>query len=55
MKKYLGKIKYVILTTLIVLFLFTTVAYSGLASKLAITSEVMFRALADIRVTNIKL
>ena len=55
MKKYLGKIKYVILATLIVLFLFTTVAYSGLASKLAITSEVMFRALADIRVTNIKL
>ena len=55
MKKYLGKIKYVILSTLIVLFLFTTVAYSGLASKLAITSEVMFRALADIRVTNIKL
>ena len=56
MKKFFqGKIKILIMIAFLFLFFFNTVAYSGLASKLAITSEAMFRASADIRVTGIKL
>ena len=56
MKKFFqGKIKFLIMIAFLFLFFFNTVAYSGLASKLAITSEAMFRASADIRVTGIKL
>ena len=56
MKKFFqGKMKILIMIAFLFLFFFNTVAYSGLASKLAITSEAMFRASADIRVTGIKL
>ena len=56
MKKFLQfKLKNLIMTVFFVLFLINTVAYSGLASKLSITSDAMFRTRADIRVTGIKL
>ena len=56
MKKFFqNKIKLLISLTLLILFVFNTVAYSGLATKLAITSEAMFRPITDIRVTDIKL
>ena len=56
MKKFFqGKIKFLIMIAFLFLFFFNTVAYSGLASKLAITSEAMFRPITDIRVTGIKL
>ena len=56
MKKFFqSKIKILVVIAFLFLFFFNTVAYSGLASKLAITSEAMFRASADIRVTGIKL
>ena len=54
-KLFRNNIKYLIAVAFLFLFVFNTVAYSGLASKLAITSEAMFRASADIRVTGIKL
>ena len=40
---------------LIMCILTTTVAYSGLSTSLAITSEAIFRPTADIRITNIEL
>ena len=49
------KLKNLIITVFFALFLINTVAYSGLASKLSITSDAMFRTRADIRVTGIKL
>ena len=56
MKKFFkGKIKLLIGLTFLALFIFNTIAYSGLATKLAITSEAMFRPNVDIRITNIKL
>ena len=56
MKKFFqGKMKILIMIAFLFLFFFNTVAYSGLASKLAITSEAMFRPITDIRVTGIKL
>ena len=56
MKKFFqNKIKLLISLTFLILFVFNTVAYSGLATKLAITSEAMFRPITDIRVTDIKL
>ena len=56
MKKFFhNKIKLLISLTFLTLFLFNTIAYSGLATKLAITSEAMFRPRLDIRVTDIKL
>ena len=56
MKKiFKGKIKLLIGLTFLALFIFNTIAYSGLATKLAITSEAMFRPNVDIRITNIKL
>ena len=56
MKKFFqNKIKLLISLTLLILFVFNTVAYSGLATKLAITSEAKFRPITDIRVTDIKL
>ena len=52
MKKHQSKI----LIALSFLFImFTTVAYAGLSTSLAITSEAVFRAMADIRVTDIKI
>ena len=54
MKKFFqNKIKLLISLTFLILFVFNTVAYSGLATKLAITSEAMFRPITDIRVTDI--
>ena len=56
MKKFFqNKIKLLISLTFLILFVFNTVAYSGLATKLAITSEAKFRPITDIRVTDIKL
>ena len=56
MNKFFKKnIKILIVIAFLFLFVFNTVAYSGLASKLSITSDAMFRAYADIRVTGIKL
>ena len=56
MKKiFKEKIKLLIGLTFLALFIFNTIAYSGLATKLAITSEAMFRPNVDIRITNIKL
>ena len=56
MKKFFqNKIKLLISLTFLILFVFNTVAYSGLATKLAITSEAMYRPITDIRVTDIKL
>ena len=56
MKKFFqDKIKILIVIAFLLLFFFNTVAYSGLASKLAITSEAMFRPITDIRITGIKL
>ena len=56
MKKFFqNKIKLLISLTFLILFVFNTLAYSGLATKLAITSEAMFRPITDIRVTDIKL
>ena len=40
-------------TLTVLLILLTTVAYSGLATSLAITGEATFRAVSDIRVTDI--
>ena len=54
-KLFRNNIKYLIAVAFLFLFIFNTVAYSGLASKLAITSEAMFRPITDIRVTGIKL
>ena len=54
-KLFKGKIKLLISLTFLALFIFNTVAYSGLATKLAITSEAMFRPNVDIRITDIKL
>lgn len=54
-KNFKGKIKLLIGLTFLALFIFNTIAYSGLATKLAITSEAMFRPNVDIRITNIKL
>ena len=54
-KLFRNNIKYLIAVAFLFLFVFNTVAYSGLASKLAITSEAMFRPITDIRVTGIKL
>ena len=54
-KFFHNKIKLLISLTFLTLFLFNTIAYSGLATKLAITSEAMFRPRLDIRVTDIKL
>ena len=54
-KLFKGKIKLLICLTFLALFIFNTVAYSGLATKLAITSEAMFRPNVDIRITDIKL
>ena len=56
MKKFFqNKIKLLISLTFLILFVFNTVAYSGLATKFAITSEAKFRPITDIRVTDIKL
>ena len=54
-KKLNGKLKLLISLTFLVLFVFNTIAYSGLATKLAITSDAMFRPNVDIRITDIKL
>lgn len=56
MKKFLQlKFKNLIIIAFFALFFINTVAYSGLASNLSITSDAMFRTRADIRVTGIKL
>ena len=47
--------KKIIIIFFVILFIFNTIAYSGLATKLSIISEAMFRAQADIRVIDIKL
>ena len=39
----------------VILVILTTIAYSGLATNLAITGEATIRAVSDIRVTNIEL
>lgn len=49
------KINKLIVIVFLILFMTTTIAYSGLSTKLAITSEAMFRPNTDIRVTKIKL
>ena len=54
-KLFKNNVKYLIIVVFLFLFVFNTVAYSGLASKLAITSEAMFRPITDIRITGIKL
>lgn len=54
MKKQLYLKKFLSLF-LIISLLFTTIAYSGLSTMLAITSEAVFRPYADIRITNIAL
>ena len=52
----MGKIsKKFLLIVLFLLVIISTVGYSALATSVSITSDAVFRVLADIRVTNIKL
>ena len=46
-------VKIFLLTFLIVSITFTTIAYAGLSTRFSITSEAVFRAPADIRITSL--
>ena len=54
-RKIYDKGNLLISCVLFFLIVTTTIVYSGLSTRLALISEVMFRVSADIRVTDIKL